>query len=314
MAEEVVDDLNDLLSSISEKEEKSSRNTENTTTIGLSKLANPSKIRGPGDPEIMKDSSDEADSSSSEERIKSVRRSPHIAVPKIESGSDSSERRRNRRSRLNRASATETEKPTVNIEQEKIEYLQKLRGLQKKKVKLSKEYNMEDSLDDMKCEYNALKTEKESQNAIKMSRQVLITCINLLEFGNKNYNPWGLHLDGWSESINENIEMYDDVFAELHEKYKSTVSMGPEAKLIMMLVTGAIAHHVSQLFCQKITQMSNADPSRGGGLAGLMNMMNQFNQPPGQTRTATEADTVTPQQQDLPPPTGIDSILQSINN
>ena len=37
------------------------------------------------------------------------------------------------------------------------------------------------------------------------------------------------------ETVNENIEDYDDVFGELHEKYSSKASMAPELKLLFQL-------------------------------------------------------------------------------
>ncbi len=171
---------------------------------------------------------------------------------------------------------------------------------------------MNDNLDEMKGEYEAAKTEQASRNALIMARQVLITCINLMEFGNKHYSPMPLHLDGWAESVNENISMYDDVFAELHEKYKSEVTMGPELKLILMLVAGAISHHVTQLFCHRITKVANGGPGGGAnGLEGLMSMMNMMN---NQRNTATATETQTPKQQEMPPPSGVDDILRSVKH
>ena len=36
------------------------------------------------------------------------------------------------------------------------------------------------------------------------------------------------------EAVSENIEEYDDVFGELHEKYGSKAKMAPELKLLFM--------------------------------------------------------------------------------
>ena len=32
--------------------------------------------------------------------------------------------------------------------------------------------------------------------------------------------PVSLNLDGWGEQVNENIDEYDEIFNELHDKYK----------------------------------------------------------------------------------------------
>ena len=41
----------------------------------------------------------------------------------------------------------------------------------------------------------------------------------LREFLNNKFDPFDIKLDGWSEAVNENVDDYDDVFGELHEKY-----------------------------------------------------------------------------------------------
>ena len=303
MSDENIDDLDDIISSGSEKDEQVnmiSHKTDNvSTTIGLHKISNLAKLRGSEDTPLpsIKESSD--DSESEQKQM-----------------SDSSDRKRARRNRssVTQIQTEERTKTPVEIEKEKIEYLQKLRGLQRKKVKLTKDYNMSDNVEEMRCEYESVKNEKDAKNALILSRQILITCINLLEFGNKNYSPFQLHLDGWAESVNENLDMYDDIFLELHEKYKADVQMGPEVKLILMLVTGAISHHVSQLFCQRITKMSGGKSGSVGGsnMAGLGNLMSMMNSMNNKQQSATATET--PQQQDMTPPTGVDDILRSVQN
>ena len=50
---------------------------------------------------------------------------------------------------------------------------------------------------------------------------MLMACVSGLEFLNNRFDPFDLKLDGWAESVNENLEEYDEVFGELHEKYGS---------------------------------------------------------------------------------------------
>ena len=45
--------------------------------------------------------------------------------------------------------------------------------------------------------------------------------ISGIEFLNNRFDPFDIKLDGWSESIHENLNEYDDVFEELYEKYNS---------------------------------------------------------------------------------------------
>jgi len=66
-------------------------------------------------------------------------------------------------------------------------------------------------------------------------------------------------LDGWSESVHENIEDFDEVFEELYDKYKGRGNMPPEAKLLMSLVGSGFMFHMSNSFFR--SKMANADPA-----------------------------------------------------
>ena len=51
---------------------------------------------------------------------------------------------------------------------------------------------------------------------------------------------FGLNLDGWGEQINEDIESYDEIFSELHDKYKGG-KLSPEISLLLRLgFSGAV--------------------------------------------------------------------------
>ena len=118
---------------------------------------------------------------------------------------------------------------------EKFRYLRKLEELEKKGVELTKKYNMDSNLAEMQGEYEMIMEEKAKKNSIKFQGNVMMTIVNGLEFLNNRFDPFSINLDGWGEQINENISDYDDVFAELYEKYKSKASMAPELKLLFQL-------------------------------------------------------------------------------
>ena len=99
---------------------------------------------------------------------------------------------------------------------EKFKYMRKLDDLEKKGITLSKRYNMDSNLDEMIGEYETIIAEKEKSNAIKFQGKMMMACITGLEFLNSKFDPFDIKLDGWGEQINENIEDYDDIFAELH--------------------------------------------------------------------------------------------------
>ena len=140
------------------------------------------------------------------------------------------------------------EKPELTKEEElkeKFKYLRKLEDLEKKGVSISKRYNMDSDLQEMMGEYETIIAEKEKSNAVKFQAKMLMAFITGVEFLNNKFDPFDIKLDGWGEQINENIEDFDEIFGELHEKYKSKAKMSPELKLLFQLGGSAVMVHMS---------------------------------------------------------------------
>lgn len=128
---------------------------------------------------------------------------------------------------------------------EKFMYLRKLEALEKKGVELSKKYSMESSLQEMMGEYETIMDEKTKNNSVKFQGNMLMAVINGMEFLNTRFDPFDIKLDGWSEQIQENINDYDEIFGELHDKYKSKATMAPELKLLFQLGGSAMMVHMT---------------------------------------------------------------------
>jgi hypothetical protein len=128
---------------------------------------------------------------------------------------------------------------------EKFKYLRKLESLEKKGVELSKKYSMDSSLQEMIGEYETIMDEKSKQNSVKFQGNMLMAIINGIEFLNNKFDPFDIKLDGWSDQVQENINDYDDIFSELHDKYKSKASMAPEIKLLFQLGGSAMMVHMT---------------------------------------------------------------------
>ena len=156
------------------------------------------------------------------------------------------------------------------ILREKFKYLRKLEALEKKGVELSKKYNMESSLTEMMGEYETIMEEKSKQNSIKFQGNMLMAAINGIEFLNNRFDPFDVKLDGWSEQVNENINDYDEIFAELYEKYKSKASMAPELKLLFQLGGSAMMVHLTN------TMFKSAMPGMDDILRQNPDLMRQF--------------------------------------
>jgi hypothetical protein len=177
---------------------------------------------------------------------------------------------------------------------EKFKYLRKLEALEKKGVELSKKYNMESSLQEMMGEYETIMEEKTKQNSVKFQGNMLMAVINGIEFLNGKFDPFDIKLDGWSEQIQENITDYDEIFGELHEKYKSKASMAPELKLLFQLGGSAMMVHMTNTMFKSampgmddilrqnpdlmrsfqnaaVNSMAGSNPGFSGFMSGIMN-------------------------------------------
>jgi len=132
------------------------------------------------------------------------------------------------------------------IQTKKFDLLCKFERLRDKGVRLPKTFSMSSSLDEMELEYKRLVEHRQMDNSVKMQRRMLISFASMLEFLNGKFsNPFDLHIDGWSEQLSEEISSYDDLFEELHAKYKDTVNMAPELKLAMMVGSSAFWYHLT---------------------------------------------------------------------
>jgi hypothetical protein len=143
---------------------------------------------------------------------------------------------------------TESFTPNMSKEEllrEKLKYLRKLENLEKKGVELTKKYTMDSSLQEMIGEYEMIMEEKSKQNSIKFQGNMMMALINGIEFLNNKFDPFDVKLDGWGEQINENINDYDEIFGELHEKYKSKATIAPEIKLLFQLGGSALMVHMT---------------------------------------------------------------------
>lgn len=155
---------------------------------------------------------------------------------------------------------------------EKFKLLRKLEELEQKGVQLTKRYSMDSSYAEMKGEYDTQMEERERQNSVKFQGKMLLACITGLEFLNNKFDPFDLKLDGWSEQVNENLNEYDEIFGELHEKYKSKAKMSPELKLLFQLGGSAIMLHMTN------TMFKSALPGMDDIMRQNPELMQQFTQ------------------------------------
>jgi hypothetical protein len=95
-------------------------------------------------------------------------------------------------------------------------------------------FNMDSNYDEVEDEYETALDEKRKKDSVKLQGWWFMTFINSVEYMNAAFNPFDLNLDGWGEQVSEDIDSYEEIFSELHEKYKGG-KLSPELSLLLRL-------------------------------------------------------------------------------
>lgn len=141
---------------------------------------------------------------------------------------------------------------------EKIEYINKLQRLEAKGFPVAKRFTMDNSLEEIKQEYTRLVDARNLEGSLRFQRQMLMGVVTGLEWMNNKFDPFDLKLEGWSESVHENVEDFDEIFEELYDKYKDRGKMAPEMRLLVSLAGSGFMCHVSNTFFrQKMPSMDD---------------------------------------------------------
>jgi len=200
--------------------------------------------------------------------------------------------------------------------QEKKEILYQMDRLETKGYRLPRKFTMQSDIEEMRAEYERIKREKEIDASIRFQRKMMMALVTGVEFVNTRFDPFDVKLDGWSEQVHENINDYDDIFEELHDKYKSTgKKMAPELRLFMSLSGSAFMFHLTNsMFKQSklpdVEEVIRSDPNlmkqfqeaamrsqRSGGMMGNPAAATTIHESTRQAATAHAAASVHQQQQ-----------------
>uniref|UniRef100_A0A6C0IW36 Uncharacterized protein n=1 Tax=viral metagenome TaxID=1070528 RepID=A0A6C0IW36_9ZZZZ len=216
------------------------------------------------------------------------------------------------------------------LRKEKAELLFKLQKLERLGITMSKKFNFSSDIDEMRLEYDRIKAERGMDSSIKFQKKMLMACVTGLEFLNNRFDPMDIKLDGWSESVHENINDYNEVFEELHEKYKDRAQVAPELKLLFMVGGSAFMFHLTNtMFKSQLPGMGdimkqNPELMKQFASAAMNTMSNDGNSAAtffnGQmpSNTNKESDTISIEsntvKRKMQPPTGVDEILNNLKS
>ena len=135
---------------------------------------------------------------------------------------------------------------------EKREILYQLERMESKGYRLPRKFTVQSDLEEMRAEFHRILREKEVDASVRFQRKMMMALVTGIEFLNTRFDPFDVKLDGWSEQVHENLTDYDDIFEELHDKYKSAgKKMAPELRLLMSLSGSAFMFHLTNSMFKK---------------------------------------------------------------
>jgi len=101
-------------------------------------------------------------------------------------------------------------------------------------IKNNPHFNLESNYEEVEDEYETALEDKRKKDSVKLQGWWFMTAVNSLEYANSAFNPFDINLDGWGEQVNEDIDSYEEIFSELHDKYKGG-KLSPEISLVLRL-------------------------------------------------------------------------------
>jgi hypothetical protein len=238
-----------------------------------------------------------------------------------------------------------------DIINEKKELLYQFERLEKKGVRLPRKFTLASNLEEMRMEFDRIKRDREIDTSVKFQKRMMMTAVSGLEFAADNFPSLGAKLSGWSNSVNDELDEYEDIFVELHDKYKGKAKMSPELRLLGGLAGSAFMFHLTHKFSNSIpgldsvlkqnpelaaklaeatkNQMNQQQETTGnffsglGGLGGLGGMFGNMFGGGGQTAPPPMPSNMSPQQPMRPRtpqsnvrmrgPSNVDDILSELN-
>lgn len=126
----------------------------------------------------------------------------------------------------------------------------------KNQYKINGHLSMESSFDEIEDEYETALEAKKKRDSIQMQSLWMKSALGTLEYWNGVLDPFDINLDGWTDSVWDDIESYEDIFGQLYERYKGG-SIAPELKLLLKLGISASTCHMMNKTIQRVPGMGD---------------------------------------------------------
>jgi hypothetical protein len=139
---------------------------------------------------------------------------------------------------------------------------------------------MDNSAEEIKQEYTRLVDARNLEGSLRFQRQMLMGAITGLEWMNDKFDPFDIKLDGWSESVHENLEDFDEIFGALGEALSARHAIGLDS---YQSFVGAVAQHTAVHVgraAEAIAELTrNPELRRRMGAAGRVRAREAFDWP-----------------------------------
>ena len=160
----------------------------------------------------------------------------------------------------------------TEILREKQGYLFELNKMEKQGVKLTRRYTMEDELEDVQFEFDRLRSNLDTINAVHFMRDGLKMGLQGLEIANNKFGPI-LELsnpdgESWAEEVSGDMQRYEHCLERLYKKHWRKGSMAPELELLMLLGGSMTMYHFQRKMGgggKRAASAATKSPQPGGG-------------------------------------------------
>ena len=151
---------------------------------------------------------------------------------------------------------------------EKQAYLMDLAELKKHGVALSKDFSIEDRLEDMEFEIQRHTSSLATKNQVEFMKDMMKLILNGIEMANERFGPF-LSLKGWASSItgtSSEMQRFDRPLERIYKRHWRRASMSPISELGWLLFGSMFAWHVkSKLFSGVLQGLKSQAPSSQKG-------------------------------------------------
>uniref|UniRef100_A0A6C0C1Q1 Uncharacterized protein n=1 Tax=viral metagenome TaxID=1070528 RepID=A0A6C0C1Q1_9ZZZZ len=145
---------------------------------------------------------------------------------------------------------------------EKQGYIIELSNMRQKGVVLSREFTMNDSIQELEFEIQKQQNNTTTRQHVVFMRDMLKIGINGLEIANTRFGPF-LSIDGWAESVTLDMNKYEPPLEKLYRRYFRRSQMSPIMELAWLLIGSMAAFHFkNKFFAPPATARASPEPEQ----------------------------------------------------